>query len=59
MTTSQSAAPPPARPFATGPEIGEPLPGFTLPDQRGDAVDLHAWRGGDRAFLVFVRGTDW
>jgi hypothetical protein len=56
MTTSQAGA---ARPFATGPEVGELLPGFTLPDQHGNAVDVHAAREGGRAFLVFVRGTSW
>ena len=59
MTTSQPAQPDAARPFATGPAIGEPLPGFTLPDQRGEPVDVHAARAGGRAFLVFVRGTAW
>ena len=56
MTTSQAG---PARPFATGPEIGEALPGFTLSDQHGNAVDVHEARAGGRAFLVFVRGTSW
>lgn len=56
MTTSQAG---PARPFATGPEVGEPLPGFSLPDQHGNAVDFHEARAGGRAFLVFVRGTSW
>ena len=56
MTTSQTDSP---RPFATGPEIGEPLPGFTLPDQHGNAVDVHEARAGERAFVVFVRGTSW
>lgn len=59
MTTSQAASPDPARAFASGPEIGELLPGLTLPDQRGNEVDLHAARAGGRAFLVFVRGTGW
>lgn len=59
MTTSQAASPDPARAFATGPEVGEHLPGFTLLDQHGDPVDIHEARGDGRLFLVFVRGTDW
>ena len=59
MTTSQAASTDPARPFASGPEIGEALPGFTLTDQHGNAVDVHEARGGERAFVVFVRGTSW
>ncbi len=55
MTTSQAGS----RPFATGPEIGEALPGFTLPDQHGNPVDIHEARDGGRAFVVFVRGTSW
>ena len=55
MTTPQPAS----RPFATGPEIGEALPGFTLRDQHGNPVDVHEAREGGRAFIVFVRGTSW
>lgn len=51
------AEPPPA--FATGPSVGEPLPAFTLPDQRGEPVNPLEARGGDRALVVFVRGTGW
>lgn len=51
------AEPPPA--FATGPEIGEPLPAFTLPDQRGEPVSPLEAREGRRAFVAFVRGTEW
>lgn len=47
------------RPFATGPEIGELLPEFTLLDQGGEPVTLQQLRGDGRVFLVFVRGTDW
>jgi len=60
-------SPPPAsdqassteRPFATGPEIGAPLPDFTLPDQHGTPVALHEARGSDRALVVFIRATEW
>ena len=61
--TSPPPPPPQAsdteRPFATGPEVGAPLPDFTLPDQHGVPARLHEARGADRAFVVFIRATDW
>lgn len=57
--TSSPATSQEDRPFATGPEIGELLPEFTLLDQGGEPVTLHQLRGDGRVFLVFVRGTDW
>ena len=45
--------------FPTGPGIGEALPDFTLPDQRGEPVSFHSARGGQRALLVFVHATSW
>ncbi len=59
MTSPPPQASDAERPFATGPEIGEPLPDFTLPDQRGTPVSLHEARGTDRAFVVFIRATEW
>lgn len=55
MTTARATS----RPFETGPEIGEALPGFTLPDQHGNPVDVHEARTHGRLFLVFLRGTAW
>ena len=43
----------------TGPEIGERLPDFVLPDQHGNAVDLHADRAGAPAVVVFYRSAVW
>ncbi|MDA1062606.1 MAG: hypothetical protein O2895_06845 [Chloroflexi bacterium] len=54
-----SAASNTERPFATGPEIGALLPDFMLPDQHGTPVALHEARGTDRAFVVFIRATEW
>ena len=45
--------------FPTGPAIGERLPDFTLPNQRGEAVDFHADRGGQKAAVVFQRSAVW
>ncbi len=43
----------------TGPEVGEPLPDFTLPDAFGNPLDFHADRGGKKAALVFYRSAVW
>lgn len=44
---------------ATGPEIGDALPDFTLPDAAGDVVRLHEDRAGARAVVVFFRSAVW
>jgi len=43
----------------TGPEVGERLPDFTLPDQHGRVVRLHEDRGLARAAVVFFRSAVW
>ena len=45
--------------FPTGPAIGERLPDFALPNQRGETVDFHADRAGHKAALVFQRSAVW
>jgi len=45
--------------FATGPEVGERLPKFTLPNQRGETVDFHQNRGDSKAIVVFFRSVVW
>jgi hypothetical protein len=45
--------------FPTGPAIGERLPDFTLPNQRGESVDFHADRAGRKAAVVFQRSAVW
>jgi peroxiredoxin len=42
-----------------GPEIGAAFPDVRLPDQRGELVDLHAYRGGRRAVVAFNRSAVW
>ena len=44
---------------ATGPEIGERLPDFALPDQHGRVVDFHEDRAGSPAAVVFYRSAVW
>ena len=43
----------------TGPEVGELLPDFELPDAFGRPVRFHADRGESRAALVFYRSAVW
>ncbi len=42
-----------------GPRVGERFLDVVLPDQHGDAVDLHAARAGRRALVVFYRSARW
>jgi hypothetical protein len=43
----------------TGPEIGEKVPDFTLPDQFGRNRSLHDLTGPNGLLLVFSRSADW
>jgi len=45
--------------FKTGPEIGEKIPAFTLPDQRGAMRSLSDLSGPNGLLLVFSRSADW
>lgn len=49
----------PAEGFFTGPEVGQPLPGFRLPSASGLEIDLHADRDGSKAAVVFFRSAVW
>lgn len=44
---------------STGPEIGERLPDFELPDQDGRAVRFHEGRARAKAVVVFYRSAVW
>ncbi len=43
----------------TGPEVGERLPDFHLPDAYGREVAFHADRGDAKAVVVFFRSAVW
>ena len=43
----------------TGPEVGERLPDFTLPDAFGKTIDYHADRGSAKSVVVFFRSAVW
>lgn len=45
--------------FPTGPDVGEPLPDFTLSDQHGRTVNFTEAREGHRALVVFQRSARW
>ena len=42
-----------------GPNVGERFPDVILADQHGAQVDLHEYRAGRRALVVFHRSADW
>jgi hypothetical protein len=44
---------------STGPEPGERLPDFELPDAFGETVRFHSHRAGRKAALVFYRSAVW
>ncbi len=43
----------------TGPEIGDQLPDFSLPNQNGEPIQFHQHRAGRKAVLVFYRSAVW
>jgi hypothetical protein len=45
--------------YRTGPEIGERVPEFTLPDQHGKNRTLKDLSGPNGLLLVFSRSADW
>ena len=44
---------------ATGPQIGEKLLDFTLPDANGRTLDYHADRASRKSVVVFYRSAVW
>jgi hypothetical protein len=50
---------PASQEFPTGPEIGERLPIFSLPNQHGRMVDYHTDRGDSKSIIVFYRSAVW
>jgi len=63
MLPSQNPIPnrrmPDTEDFAKGPEVGELLPDFTLPNQNGDMVHFAETRGDKQAMVVFHRSARW
>jgi cytochrome oxidase Cu insertion factor (SCO1/SenC/PrrC family) len=44
---------------ALGPQVGAPVPDFSLPDQHGTTRSLKSLLGPKGAILVFFRSADW
>ena len=44
---------------ATGPNVGDRLPDFQLPDTRGNLIDFHQSRDHSKAVVVFFRSAVW
>lgn len=42
-----------------GPQVGERVPGFSLPDQDGRIQTLQSIMGPNGAMLLFHRSADW
>ena len=42
-----------------GPDVGAPVPPFTLPDQTGQPRTLRSLMGPKGLVLVFFRSADW
>jgi|APSaa5957512622_1039677.scaffolds.fasta_scaffold253588_2 peroxiredoxin len=45
--------------FSTGPDVGQRVPDFTLPDQTGNPVNFAEARGAKRALILFYRSASW
>jgi hypothetical protein len=45
--------------YATGPDAGERIPEFALPDQSGTTRTLRDLTGPNGLFLVFHRSAEW
>jgi hypothetical protein len=45
--------------YTTGPEPGQPIPDFALPDQNGFLSSLTNLTGPNGLLLVFHRSADW
>ena len=60
-TASAAAAQAPPLPDVDGigPQVGDVVPDFSLPDQTGTARDLASLMGPDGLMLVFSRSADW
>lgn len=45
--------------YATGPDPGQRIPAFALPDQSGEIRNLENLAGPNGLLLVFHRSADW
>jgi hypothetical protein len=59
LRASRQAAAPVVDVERLGPKVGETVPDFNLPDQRGATRSLKTLMGPKGAILVFFRSADW
>ena len=59
MTELVNAGDPIGEDFPTGPNVGEPVPDFALPDQLGNLVRFSEVRGRNQALILFHRSASW
>jgi len=59
VTGQPAAAPAPINVSALGPQVGQPVPDFSLTDQTGKVWTRDAIMGPKGAMLVFFRSADW
>ncbi|HJO12375.1 MAG: hypothetical protein QGG67_06590 [Gammaproteobacteria bacterium] len=57
LTTAQTRAP--VDVHSLGPQVGERVPDFSLPDQNGRTQTLESVMGPNGAMLLFHRSADW
>ena len=59
VSTATAQAPPLPDVDGLGPQVGDTVPSFSLPDQTGAARDLASLTGPNGLMLVFSRSADW
>ena len=59
LTTAAESARTPVNVASLGPQVGEPAPDFSLPDQNGQLHNLESIMGPNGAMLLFHRSADW
>ena len=58
-SAATAQAPPLPDVDGVGPQVGEVVPAFSLPDQTGAARDIDSLMGPNGLMLVFSRSADW
>ena len=58
-TAATAQAPPSPDVDGVGPQVGDVVPSFSLPDQTGAARDIDSLMGPNGLMLVFSRSADW
>ena len=56
---ARAQTPPAVDPATLGPQVGDVVPAFSLPDQRGEVQTSRSLMGPKGMMLVFSRATAW